>query len=94
MRDKAIACIGRRPDVMIARKARQHRPLVGDIDVQRVDELDGVAAARVIAPPHQTMSAQFVRLQFQALADGGGHRLGRMVEGQFQAGQSDHGRSP
>jgi len=37
------------------------------------------------------VAKQLLRLQPQAFADGDGHRLGRMVEGQFQTGKTDHG---
>jgi hypothetical protein len=36
------------------------------------------------------MAQQLVRREAEALANGDGHRLGRMVEGQFQSGKAQH----
>jgi hypothetical protein len=86
LRHELVGHVGCRFKVLVAREARQHRGLVGQLDIDRVDQLDGVASPRVVAAAIDAVALQLRGGDAETLCDGLGHRLGRVVERQIESG--------
>ena len=90
-RRSGSAC--RAPAARAGRRAwrREHRRLVGDLAVDRVDEDDRRLLARVVAAPEDREAAQRVGVDAEPRDDGRAQRGSRVLERQAEFGQAEHG---
>ena len=79
-RDRAIAGVRRRLEMRVAREARQHRRLVAQRDVHRVDHRDRRFFARVIGTARDSVRDQLLGADAKPRADRGSQRVGGVAE--------------
>ena len=85
-----VAGVRRWPDVWIALQALQHRGLVGQRAVQRVDQLDVALAAGVVAAAEDVKAQQGRVGNAQSGGNGRAQRVLGVVQRQAQFGNADH----
>ena len=86
----AVGVARDRRGVRIQLQASQQVRLARRVDVDRIDQADRAALARVMAAPGDAVAGQFVGVDAQAREDRRGQRGIIVVEGQLDVGESKH----
>jgi hypothetical protein len=76
--------------VRIAGKGGQHRRLVAQRHVDRIDHQDRGLAPRIVGPPHNLVVQHIPSGYTQPYAQSGQQRLGRVIQRQLQFGNTEH----
>jgi hypothetical protein len=89
--DQPIVGVGPEPHLAVAGEPLQHGGLVAQRDVHRIDHQDRRLLPRIMGAAGDDVADQVALGDAETVADGGGQGLGRMVEGERQVREAEHG---